>query len=926
MQSNRTLKVDTVIVALEEKNLFLQANLQENCPLLSKPETDSRKIEVNDIFICVKGYQVDGHDFAQKAIEKGAGLLITEKEIPDFPYILVKNSRKAAAVLANLHYETAKNGIKLVGITGTNGKTTTSLILFELLQSQGKKVGLIGTLGYQIMEKKFPLQHTTPDIIELHQILRNMFLENIEFVVMEVSSHALALDRVFGLNFTIGIFTNLSHDHLDFHKSIDSYAAEKFKLFTQVQGLSIFNIDDENGRKFYANCKSEKMSLSQTKADAEIKNVHLTATHSTFDFSFKNEQEKWEIPFIGEYNIYNFCLAFLACKQLLSQSKKSSFDSLLTFGFSVPGRLQRVHNKKNLTIYVDYAHTPDALENVLKTLKPIVKGRLLCIFGAGGDRDKSKRPKMLHAALTYADFSFVTNDNPRTENPADIIRDIVGEESFCHAFWIERDREKAIEIAVRLMTEHDILLIAGKGHETYQIFGDQKFPFDDREKVLTAIEKRGISSHDSLSIPIDIMNIELLFNQKLCDEYLSISHISTDSREILPNALYVALKGERFDGHKFVAEVMQRKHHVAVVENGYSGASSNLFFVENTLFALGKLARKYLSLFPALKIAITGSMGKTTTKEYLYHICHSMYPTLKTAKNENNQIGLPKTIFRLQPHHRIALFEIGTNHPGEIAYLSDICQPDLGIITNIAAVHTEFLGDEDGVFIEKSSLLERTSRIKFFPAEDIRFSKFSGITFGKTKTSDYRLSHEKEETDGISFLVNEQQYKIASAFLENVLNALTAIAVASELHIPYESIHAAIAKPLEISYRMQIEKHNKQIYIIDCYNANPKSMQAAIRFWQKTEPERKHIAILGDMLELGEKAELYHQEIGTIMKAAKADTFISIGNLAIHYQAHHHFLTVEDCIQSNILHTFPEDAIILLKASRSIHLEKVLEG
>jgi UDP-N-acetylmuramyl-tripeptide synthetase/UDP-N-acetylmuramoyl-tripeptide--D-alanyl-D-alanine ligase len=928
MLRNRTVKFEELVTVLQKENLFLHSFHTGTLEDFNKPETDSRKVQPGDVFICITGYQTDGHQYAINAIEKGAKLVITEKELPHIPQIVVTNSRKAAALIAGLYYQTEKQDIKLIGITGTNGKTTTSIMLFEMLKAQNKRVGLIGTLGYKILEDYYPLLHTTPDIIELHCILQQMKDAGIEYVIMEVSSHALALERVFGLLFQVAMFTNLTHDHLDFHKNVEDYALMKFKLFEQIaeNGTAIINIDDMVGKKFYQNCKTAKTGLSIVNADVTISDIFLSSQKTEFSLSYKAKKEHFQIPFIGKHNIYNFGLAYLAFQTILPEFKQVILNSLLEQGFSVPGRLEFVQNNKKLAIYVDYAHTPDALKNVLQTLKPLAKKRLLCVFGAGGNRDKSKRPKMLEVALEYADFTIVTSDNPRFENENEIINDIIQKESFSRNFWIERNREKAIEIAVQLITEEDILLLAGKGHETYQIIGDKRIHFDDREKAQQAVKMQYFSDDNDLAIPIDSLNLEALFLQKIAPFPISFEHISTDSRTCKPNSIFFALKGENFDGHQFVEKVLQKENCLAVVEKSYPNNHPNLLFVDNTMIAYGKLAKKYQSLFPILTIAITGSMGKTTTKEFLYRILTSKSPTLKTAENENNQIGLPKTIFKLKPQHRFAIFEIGSNHFGEIACLTDICQPDFGVVTNIGAVHLEFFQDENGVFQEKSALLKGARQKIFFPADDTRFQQFRGIGFGQKEDSTYRLENINETENGFSFLVNGELFSIITIFKENIYNALIAIAIARELQIPSGEIRQVLEQPISLTLRMELVYRNGILYLADCYNANPQSMCAAIDTWQKIEPAKPHVAILGDMLELGKDTDKFHYQITELMSQSKFDTFISIGKLAKMYQADYHFPNVETYLESGMSSRFPTDSIVLLKASHGIHLEKIIEG
>ncbi|MCD4818232.1 MAG: UDP-N-acetylmuramoyl-L-alanyl-D-glutamate--2,6-diaminopimelate ligase [Candidatus Cloacimonetes bacterium] len=923
---SNTLKISKIVEILKNNDLFQNSLHLSELLELNNLQTDSRLIKSNDIFVCIKGYEMDGHNFAELAMKKGATLLISEKTIKDYPQIIVYNSRKAVAILAKYKFENPSGKFKLIGITGTNGKTTTLKILENLLKTNKSKVGTIGTLGYSIVEKYFSLNHTTPDIIELNKILSEMVRNNIEYVIIEVSSHALALERVFGLEFDAAIFTNLSQDHLDFHNTMETYAKEKFKLlqYTDVNnGFSVINIDDKFGKDFYNSITNNKISYSINESDYQIQNVKTTQDFSSFLIKTVLKSFNFKINLIGKFNIYNYTAAFCTFMKLVPQNIVSYSD----IDYSVvPGRLEKLNNTKDFSIFIDFAHTPDALENVLQTLSETKKNKLYCVFGAGGNRDKTKRPQMMTASLKFADYTIVTSDNPRTENPSDIISDIIEKSALYDDFWIISDRKKAIETAISLLRKDDILLLAGKGHENYQIIGNDKIPFDEKEIVYSVLEKqKSLNNSNSLSIPIDIIQLEHFFGQKVeKKDNLIINHISTDSRDISQNSLFFALSGENFDGHNYVEKILEKKNCYAVVNKDFKSNSKKIFRVKDPLIAYGNFAKNYRNLFPALSIALTGSYGKTTTKEYIYNILNSVASTLRTFENENNSIGLPKTIFKLKPKYDYAIYELGSNHFGEISYLRDICEPDISIITNIGASHLEFLIDENGVYKEKSTLFRKYSEIKIFPRDDKRFEEFSGITFGYSASNNYHISDVFTKNDSTFFKVNNLDFQIASPFKVFVLNATISILLAKELHIDEEIIKLALQKDLDMNLRMEIVKNANHIFLADCYNANPNSMEAAIEFWKNYKPQLPHYAILGDMLELGELAQNYHKEVSDKLKEIDSESIISIGNHSKLYQSNIHFDKVEDFMSSGIVSSFKNNSVILLKASHGIHLEKIL--
>lgn len=450
-------------------------------------EFDSRKIKQGDVFIALEGSIVDGHTFISKAIENGAKTILVEKDVEKVEginYFLVDELREKMGIIASNFYGYPQNQLKIVGVTGTNGKTTTTYILESILGE--KNVARIGTVEYKIGDEIIPAPNTTPSSLEIIKICKKALEKNIKYLIMEVSSHGLDIGRVNMLRFEAGIFTNLTLDHLDYHKTMENYYLAKRKLFDLVKDKknSIINIDDEYGKRYLEYTNGISYGISQGDIQVEIKQITREGQEVTIKI-FEKEY-KINLRLLGRYNLSNLLGAIGAVKTLgLSDEEIISKIPLI---HGAPGRFEPVKIDRDFTVIVDYAHTGDALENILKSINEFKTNRVITVFGCGGDRDKTKRPIMGGIAEKYSDIVIVTSDNPRTEDPEEIIKDIVvGLTKENHI--IEIHREKAIEKAISLAEKNDIILIAGKGHENYQVIGREKIHFDDKEEVIKAIKK-----------------------------------------------------------------------------------------------------------------------------------------------------------------------------------------------------------------------------------------------------------------------------------------------------------------------------------------------------------------------------------------------------------------------------------------------------
>lgn len=465
---------------------------------------DSRRVTPGMVFVAVPGQNVDGHDYINSAIDRGASAIVCAHNgfsSSKATKIVVSDPRQALARLAAAFYRHPSAGLRVIGVTGTNGKTTVAFALKRILETAGAKTGLVGTIRYEIGERMIPAHRTTPEALEIQQMLAQMLQAGCQACVMEVSSHALDQQRVLGVEFDAAIFTNLTRDHLDWHGDMDAYFAAKEKLFIPAEPggkkcAAVINLDDPYGERL---AKRGDLAVRVTyglgeAAEVRATEIKLGPDGTRFTVNYSGRRLVCRFPLIGRHNVYNALAA--AGAGLALGVDEQTVQLALNRMSPVPGRLEAVECGQPFGVLVDYAHTDDALENVLNTVREITANRIVLVFGCGGSRDKSKRPRMGRVAARLADFSLITSDNPRRESPAEIAAQVEAgfREARADGYRIELDRRHAIEAAMAMARKGDTVLIAGKGHETYQEFHDTVVPFDDRVHARETLEGLGFGS------------------------------------------------------------------------------------------------------------------------------------------------------------------------------------------------------------------------------------------------------------------------------------------------------------------------------------------------------------------------------------------------------------------------------------------------
>lgn len=471
------MKIDVLLKGIEVQKKITDTEI-------SNITTNSSEVKDGFLFVAIEGVKVDGHSFIGQAKENGAVAVLAQRDTgADIPHIITPNTRKALSILWGNFFDNPAKDLRLTGITGTNGKTTTTYLTYHILKENNCKAGLIGTVENIIGEVKEPSKYTTPEPSALQSLFSKMREEKVSDVVMEVSSHSLSQERVAGLTFEVGAFTNLTRDHLDYHKTMEGYLAEKLKLMDNCKN-AVVNMDDEYGIEFINRAKGRVVTYGIEK-EADFRAIDIKHSPNGSDFTLVSPKGKVEafIGIPGQFSVYN-ALCSLAISYCLGIEIPKAVEALKKAN-GVNGRMEIVKTNQNFSIIIDYAHTPDGLLNAVKTLKEIPKeGKLTVLFGCGGDRDKTKRPMMGKIAGELADFVIVTSDNPRTENPHSIINDILeGMKNIKIPFKVITDRKEAIRFAIENAKQGDVILLAGKGHETYQILKDETIHFDEREVI-----------------------------------------------------------------------------------------------------------------------------------------------------------------------------------------------------------------------------------------------------------------------------------------------------------------------------------------------------------------------------------------------------------------------------------------------------------
>ena len=882
-------------------NLLKSVNKKYQKIPISGISFDSREVKKENIFFAIEGNKISGSKFINEAITKGSSAIVgSNKRMVQkrkIPFILVKDVRKSLSEASSNFYKQKPSHI--IAVTGTNGKSSVADFFYQILSINHIPVASIGTLGIHSRKYKKKINLTSLDPLSLHKSLGILAKNKINHVILEASSHGLKQKRLDNLNIKTGIFTNLSHDHLDYHRNMKSYFHSKMHLFKKLLNKNSNIITDKENKEFKfikkiaKKRKIKKLTLGLNLEGIKILHNKYKENKQIVTISSNFVIYKIEIPLIGYFQLKNLLMAVLAASscglnlnKILNQLNRIK---------SVPGRLECVSNlKNNSNIIVDFAHTPDALEQSLIALKKQFKKEILIVFGCGGDRDKKKRLIMGKIAKKYCRKIFITDDNPRNENPKKIRDEII---KGCKKLAVNvGNRRDAIKKGIKELKSNEILLVAGKGHENTQDYGNRIINFSDKKVIREIIKKR--KSYFKKFCYQDFL-LNAAFKKKDIKN-IKYDGVSINTKTIKKNDIFFCIKGKKSDGHKFAKEAIKRGALRTIISKKIKKLpNSKIIKVKNTFSSLNSLAQTTRDNTAAQIIAITGSVGKTTLKNLIGFTLKNYGKVYHSPFSYNNKFGVPLSLANLKKNTEYGVFEIGMDKRGEIDNLSKIVKPEIGIITNVSGAHFKNFNTLKDIAKAKAEIinnilkngtliLNKDDRFFNYFSNKAKQNKIKIISFSFEKKADVFLSNIRKINKyyRLKVIVNNKPFYFDSPYSAKnfVNNILACIATLSALNLNLKKI-----KRKFINFKIPtgrgdvkiVKKFQKNFKFIDeSYNANPLSMSSAIKniSHYKIKNNSKKIAFLGDMLELGSKSKKFHKELSKIVNESDLDKVFVYGN------------------------------------------------
>ncbi len=975
--------------------------------------SDSRQVKPGFVFVAVSGVKVDGVEFIGEAVSRGAIAILADAERPSIVpsniiYVRVPDPRRILSLIAaTLHGSQPRT---IVAITGTAGKTSVADFVRQIYIALGHPAASIGTIGIVTPNGAAYGSLTTPDPVALHSTMNRLAQAGTTHLAIEASSHGLDQRRLDGVRISAAAFTNLGRDHLDYHATIQEYLAAKMRLFDTLMKPDqpvVINADGDYSADAIATAFARDLrifSVGQGGLDLRLRKVKRENFNQALTLEYAGETFKVKLPLVGDFQAGNALVA--AGLAIVTGCEPHATIAALEGLKGVKGRLEHVGSVNGAPVFVDYAHKPEALSHALAALQPFTKGRLIVVFGCGGDRDTGKRPIMGRIAADQANMVIVTDDNPRSEDPASIRAAILA--AAPGAIEIG-DRAEAIRFAIAQMGPKDCLVIAGKGHETGQIIGNETLPFSDQDVAIAAIaevrqnvpetvspkaeaeeildlarfEKKELGSPvKTVSVvnasvanalvakakPADVPNLWAgealapILNSRIAG-YIPdhIGGVSIDTRTLQAGDLFVAIKGDSLDGHDYVERAFDAGAFAAIVSEEqalrFSGKFADrgaLYIVDDTLIAMQQMGIASRARNKGRILAVTGSVGKTSTKEALLHCLSRQGKTHASVASYNNHWGVPLTLARMPEATEFGIFEIGMSHAGEIVPLSGYVRPQVAMITTVEAVHIENFASIEGIADAKGEIFSglEAGGVAILPRDNPHYKRLMGhakrskaqeiVSFGEHEKADVRLVKLalRPDMSTVEAIVHGQPitYKIGAPGRHMVMNSLGILAAVKALggDIALAGLSLASFTPtVGRGARIQLTAGEGNITLLDeSYNANPASMRAALDVLGRAELVKggRRIAVLGDMLELGADSQSLHEGLQDAAIASGVDLIFACGPMTKHLfdrlpkSMRGKYAADSELLEPMILNAVQAGDVIMVKGSNGSRMGRIVKA
>ena len=914
---------------------------------------NSKECKPNDIFFAIKGNNSDGNKYIYDAIDNGAKIIVSSAKFKKFNkkkvlFIYSKNPRKMLSYAASQFYKLKPKNI--IAVTGTNGKTSIANFYQQILNLNKKKVASIGTLGVLSRKLNIKTNNTTIDPVSIHRTLQKLKKLSIDNVIIEASSHGLKQQRLNNIKFKTALFTNLSRDHLDYHKSIKDYLNSKLILFNNlltIKGNAVFEEKNKEAKQLKIiskNRKLKKYTFGSSKSFIKITNIQKFSDQNKIYCVINRKKYSFKTSLIGKIQIKNLLFAIVAA--YLSKLKIEKILNSIHKIKPITGRFEKIGNlKNNAKVILDYAHTPDALKTAILNIKeefPLSKISL--VFGCGGNRDKDKRPTMGSIAKKYCDSIYLTDDNPRTENPK-LIRDQIKKGLKNKKFFEITSRSKAIYLAINNLESGDILIVAGKGHENYQEYEKKNF-FSDKLEILSSISKK--NKILSKSIKTNILKETL--RPKIVNIKKNINLASINSKKISEKSIFIGIKGKKYDGNKFGNDALRNGAILAITNT--KSYKSKTIFQKDPLKSFNKISSIYRKSWNANTIAITGSSGKTSVKELTGFCLNKLEKTYFSKRSFNNKYGVPLSIFNTPAQSIFTVLEVGMSKKGEIDSLTKLIRPNLGLITNISYAHIQNFKNLNQIAEAKGEMINNIIHngtmiinmddkyYKYFLKKTIK-NRLKKFTFSKSNhKADIVFLGQKKNNNAFLFKIKikgiVKSFEISKELLNHKENILASLSIITNYYDPEKlkkNLFEGFRIPKSRGSLIKYKKGSKTLTILDeSYNSNPLSLKFALKRFDSINIKRKKkFLLIGDMLELGNYSKKLHIEIAKFINNSKVNKTYVYGEHTMHT-----FNKLKPQIKGRILKNtmdiydlinkeLPNNSLLMVKGSNSTGLNKIIQ-